>query len=546
MIVPHEDFAPADLAIIERETHDVGRYVFERLSRARPSVLDRRWWDDQLMQWAMGDDAVKVQMFRFVDVLPMLSDSQSVVRHLHEYFDDVSQQLPSAARLGLSAVRPHSLAGRALAIAARRNVLGQARRFIAGTTVDEVLAATMRQRKLRRAFTIDVLGEAVTSEVEAEAYLDAYLDLIRRAGPIANCWPEVPQIDRGVMTALPRVNVSVKLSALDSRFDPLDRAGTTQRVGTRLRQLLREAREQHAFVNVDMESYETKDLVLHIFQSVLAEEEFRDVGDVGIVLQCYLRDSAADAMRLRDWARQRGKPVWVRLVKGAYWDYETTHARAIGWPVPVYEHKAETDANFERITRFVLRNHHYLRPAIGSHNVRSIAHAIAVARQLGLPPTGLELQMLYGMGDQEKDILVGMGYRMRVYMPYGELIPGMAYLVRRLLENTSNDSFLRASFTEHVSPERLLMNPHNILDGERHHDQGSPTGHVSPADSVQHSSFTNEPPSDFARAEVREAMQAALDDVQSQFGRSYPLRIGNQWLETKDRFDSLNPPIFAR
>ena len=104
-----------------------------------------------------------------------------------------------------------------------------------------------------------------------------------------------------------------------------------------------------------------------------------------------------------------------------------------------------------------MHNHEHLRTALGSHNVRSLAHGIATAEHLGLPRDAFELQMLYGMADVEKQAIVDAGYRLRIYMPYGELIPGMAYLVRRLLENTSNDSFLRASFSEEIPPEVLLM-----------------------------------------------------------------------------------------
>ena len=161
-----------------------------------------------------------------------------------------------------------------------------------------------------------------------------------------------------------------------------------------------------------MESYTTKDLTLAIFQQILTEDEFRGSPHVGIVIQAYLRDSADDLRALADWARQRGTPVWVRLVKGAYWDYETVLAQSTGWPVPVFEHKWETDANFERLTRVSdLRNHRYLRPALASHNIRSLAHGMAVARHIGLPQSGLELQMLYGMADAEKQVLVDMGYR---------------------------------------------------------------------------------------------------------------------------------------
>ena len=532
-----ESFSSSQLAAIERTTQEIGRYLFDHLEQASASVLTRRWWDDRIMAWAMQDESVKVQMFRFIDVLPMLASSESVTQHLQEYFHDVQQQLPSAARLGLAVATPRSIAGRAVALTARRNALSHARRFIAGTTANEVLAAAMRERKLRRAFTIDILGEAVTSELEADRYLQAYLDLITAIAPTVNGWTEVPQIDRAGIENLPRVNVSVKLSALDSQFDPIDPEGTTRRVAARLRKLLRTAREARAFVHVDMESYRTKDLTLAIFQQVMMEDEFRDTSDVGIVIQCYLRNAADDLSRLRDWAAKRGRPVWVRLVKGAYWDYETITARAIGWPVPVFGDKRETDINFERLTDFLMQNHQNLRPALASHNLRSLAHGMAVARHLGIGASGLELQMLYGMADAEKQALVDLGHRLRIYMPYGELIPGMAYLVRRLLENTSNDSFLRASFTEHVSAEKLLMNPRDLPPRFEH-----PFGTSSRAEPRQSiSGFHNEPPADFSREENRRAMREALSAVAHQFASRYPLMIGGQEVATRNWFHSYDP-----
>jgi RHH-type proline utilization regulon transcriptional repressor/proline dehydrogenase/delta 1-pyrroline-5-carboxylate dehydrogenase len=555
-----DDFSPQELARIEATTQEVARWVFEHLSRRRPSMLERRWWDDRIMAWAMQDESVKVQMFRFIDVLPMLHTRDQVTGHLHEYFDEVRQHLPSAVRLGLAIAQPNSIAGRALAIAARRNAMSHARRFIAGVTPDEVLAAALRARKANMGFTMDLLGEAVITETEADRYLGSTIDLIRNISPTVNAWPETPQIDRAGLGEIPRVNVSIKLSALDSQFDAIDQQGTFRRVSNRLRQLLRAARQHRAFINVDMESYETKDTTLRIFREVLTEDEFRDVTDVGIVIQCYLRDAGADLAALRDWARQRGRPVWVRLVKGAYWDYETVHARYHGWPVPVFQQKWQSDANFEAQTRFVFRNHQHLRPALGSHNIRSLAHGIAVARQLGLPPSAFELQMLYGMADAEKQAFVELGHRMRVYMPYGELIPGMAYLVRRLLENTSNDSFLRASFTDNVPVDELMRNP---LEGKSRTDFQS----VLPDDGPQRrtdwqsvlpeddpmpptlklasqpavAAFRNEPPADFSKAEAREAMQAALRDVAGQLGMYYPLVIGGEKIEPGDVLESLNP-----
>jgi RHH-type proline utilization regulon transcriptional repressor/proline dehydrogenase/delta 1-pyrroline-5-carboxylate dehydrogenase len=208
-----------------------------------------------------------------------------------------------------------------------------------------------------------------------------------------------------------------------------------------------------------MEQYAFKDTTLQIFEEVLTEPAFRDWSDVGIAIQAYLRDTGADLDRLRRWAERRGTPVWVRLVKGAYWDSETILAAQNGWPSPVWSRKWESDAAYERLSRFLLESRAHLKPAFASHNVRSLAHALAVAKLLGVPPGATEVQMLYGMADPIKDVLVGLRQRVRVYTPYGELLPGMAYLVRRLLENTANESFLRASFSENVPPEKLLRNP---------------------------------------------------------------------------------------
>src|SRR5262249_12716723 len=153
------------------------------------------------------------------------------------------------------------------------------------------------------------------------------------------------------------------------------------------------------------------------------------------------------------------RPVGGRLVKVAYWDAETVQARAEGWPVPVFEEKAQTDANYERCVRLLHDHHGEVRAAFASHNLRSLAYAISYARRGGIPDTGYELQMLYGMAEPVHAAIRRLGLRLRVYAPIGELVPGMAYLVRRLLENTSNESFVRRQFVQGRSLEDLLTPP---------------------------------------------------------------------------------------
>lgn len=542
-VPPGDDFTERDLGLIEVRTRAIGRTLFDHLRQDRPTLLQRRWWDDRVMNWAMSDETLKVELFRFVDVLPMLLDSRAITDHLVEYLERARNQMPALVRATLGLARQTPLTRAAVARTARLSAMDFARKFIAGTTVKEVLAAAQRERKLHRCFTLDILGEAVISQREATEHFQAYLDLVANIAPTVNTWPEDPQADCDDRGPLPRMNLSIKLSALDARFDPIDPEGVLARVGQRLRELLRLARQQHAFINVDMESYEKKDLTLRIFKTILSEDEFRDLRDVGIVIQCYLRDAERDLHALRDWARSRGTPVWVRLVKGAYWDYETIHAQANGWPIPVFQQKWQSDVNFELCSRFLLRNTEFLRPALGSHNLRSLAHAMAVAEHLGLPANGFEIQMLYGMADAAKQAIVDRGHRLRVYMPYGELIPGMAYLVRRLLENTSNDSFLRAGLHDKKPVDVLLRNPLDRTVNEPAHLPGKKEESMAtvPAAAPLKAWFRNQPPVDFALASQREAMQVALRTVRSQFGATYPLVIAGERIETAERVASLNP-----
>jgi RHH-type proline utilization regulon transcriptional repressor/proline dehydrogenase/delta 1-pyrroline-5-carboxylate dehydrogenase len=453
---------------IETRTRDYGRDIFARIDRQGPVLFTRPWVEDRLMGLGMHDPALKVQLFRFVDTLPYLKESSDVSSHLREYLSEARDDLPRWVRTGVNLIPRDGVLGHALAFAARRGARQMARKFIAGSNVAEALRAIERMRARRLAFTIDLLGEATITEAEADRVQKQYLDLLTGLTQEVNHWPEEPEIDRDDRGPIPRVNVSVKLSALYSQFDPIDPEGTSRAVGKRLRPILRLAKNTGAFINLDMEQYAFKDTTLRIFREILTEPEFRDWPHVGIAIQAYLRDTEEDLKKLLDWAKNdRRCPVWVRLVKGAYWDYETVIAAQNDWPVPVFTQKWQSDANYERCSEFLLASHEWLVPAFGSHNIRSIAHAMAAAEVRGVPQRRFEFQMLYGMADPIKEAIQSLGYRLRVYTPYGQLLPGMAYLVRRLLENSCNDSFLRQGFAEGTSEEVLLMNPSELGRSQR-------------------------------------------------------------------------------
>jgi RHH-type proline utilization regulon transcriptional repressor/proline dehydrogenase/delta 1-pyrroline-5-carboxylate dehydrogenase len=211
-----------------------------------------------------------------------------------------------------------------------------------------------------------------------------------------------------------------------------------------------------------MESMDSRDAVLELILELLAEEEFRAGPSAGLVLQGYLRDSPDTLDTILEWldgpGAGRAQPLTIRLVKGAYWDHELVQAAQHGWSTPVFERKADTDANFELLTRRLLDARPRVRVAIASHNLRSVAHAIAYNRLTGGAPEDLELQVLRGLGDPLQSAIAAQGLRVRTYCPVGDLVAGMAYLVRRLLENTSNESFLYEQ-ARGVPLEELLAAP---------------------------------------------------------------------------------------
>lgn len=443
------------LEAIEERTQSLGREIFQRVRRPTLFPLGLAWWENRLMDWCMSDEALKVQMLRFVDVFPMLRRASAVTRYLTEYFPTEDRRLPGLIRWGGRVAKRALPLRPPVAGGTRWGITRTARRFICGSNVEEALWTLRRLEAGGMAFTVDILGEATISEPEAVEYTRRYIELIEGLGSD----PQLQQPKPEWAPWGPRVNVSVKLSALDANFDPIDPEGTARRVKARLREILRAARRHRAFINLDMERYAYQELTLKIFCEILEEEEFSELSDFGIVLQAYLRDAEQTLGALLDWARREDKRFTVRLVKGAYWDYETIHAIQMHWPIPVFQKKGQSDAQFERMVLTLLENHQQVRLAIGSHNIRSIALTLAAAERMGVPSERVEVQMLYGMGDPIKAALVELGYFLRIYTPFGEMIPGMAYLVRRILENTANESFLKQSFFEGVSVEELLKKP---------------------------------------------------------------------------------------
>jgi RHH-type proline utilization regulon transcriptional repressor/proline dehydrogenase/delta 1-pyrroline-5-carboxylate dehydrogenase len=533
---------PGDL---ERRTQAIGRELFDRTGRG-PRPWQRGWWDDRIVAATLDDPLVRVQLFRFIDVLPALKTPDAIRRHLAEYLAEAGDRVPPWLDVALRLAPAGTSRADLLAYAARIAAGMMARKFIAGSTPDEAKQTVLGLRRSRLAFTADLLGEAVISEAEADAYQETCLTLLSSlAGPLSAS-AEIPLIDRDQNGPIPRVNLSLKLSSLTAQFEPIHASATIERVAGRLRPILELARKVGAYIHVDMEQYSSRELTYELFCRVLQEPEFRDWPDVGIVVQAYQSEAERELHALHDWVVRRGAPITVRLVKGAYWDYEVSTARRLGWPEPVYLQKWQSDTSFERCARYLIDNHDLLRPAFGSHNVRSLASAAAYAEAQGLPPAAYEFQTLFGMGDVIQGALRDRGHRVRVYTPYGAMLPGMAYLVRRLLENTSNESFLKASFSEKARMEDLLRDPEEVGAMLTRIRKANTQSMPAPA-ALELAPFRNEPPTDFARVANREAMQRALDVVRIRLGGRYLLLIAGKEIDTPGKLlDSMNPSQTSR
>lgn len=403
---------------------------------------------------------MKTQLFRFVDVLPVLVTPQQKRDHLIEYLSPPpeAKNWPVSLRALVGLLQSPGL-HRLVVQMSDFQVRQMAKNFIVGQTVEEALPKLLEGRARGMGFTLDILGETVFSQSEADYYLELYRNLIGRLGDIAKSWPAHPVIDQHALGPIPAVNISLKLSALDCHMDPMAFESTVKRLEDRIEPLMRLAVSKGVFINFDMETFALRDVFRTLFKRLLSKPEFRNYRHFGTVVQAYQRISRDDVLDWIEFARWRKTPFTIRLVKGAYWDYETIVAHQNSWESPVYSHKAESDQNYEDCTRLLLDAYPDIELAIGSHNVRSIAHALAYAEYKKLPLNALEFQMLFGMADAFKGSLVKRGLRLREYDPVGQMIPGLSYLVRRLLENSANDSFLKQSFMDKTGINELLRAP---------------------------------------------------------------------------------------
>ena len=250
--------------LLESSIRHIGRTLAEHCQTGTPAVLSQRWWNDLLMDWGMRDEDFKVQLFRFVDVLPTLKTDEQFTRLLAEYFSH-TPILPPPLKWSLQKLPATRLGAHVGALLLRRQFARMAYTFIAGDSIRSAMPVLKHLWQFGRGASVDLLGETTVSETGADGYRDRCLDALGEYHEQAQAWPGRPLLERDHLGLIPRVNLSIKISALYSQLDPADPDGSFEGVSGRLRTILNMALQLPASLTFDMEHYELKDSTLEIF-----------------------------------------------------------------------------------------------------------------------------------------------------------------------------------------------------------------------------------------------------------------------------------------
>lgn len=443
---------------IEKKILTYGKKIFDLIENKKPGSFNKDAIAGKLMEWSMSKPDFKVNLFRLVDVLPSLRNSNQIAKHVVEYLEEPAKEISGLASWGIS-TSGSGIRAKISSFAVKKSVHEMAKMFIAGETPKSAIKPLKKSYKDGLAFTVDLLGEYSLSEKEATAYLNRYIEAIAVLSNEFNSNNYHMNFVENHKAKDYKTCISVKLSALYSQCSSLNINKSIEVLSDRLSIIARKAKEKSVQVYVDAEDIDHNDVIYKTFENVYSNEEFKNVIYPGIVIQAYAKEAISRLEDLLVFTKKRDNPIAVRLVKGAYWDHETAVADQNQWESPVFSIKEHSDANFELCSKFLLENTDYFLPAIASHNIRSLSYACILAEELGIPKTDFELQMLHGMAEPIAKAYASEKYLVRMYVPIGEMIPGMGYLVRRLLENTSNESFLKHTFTDKSAINKLLEKP---------------------------------------------------------------------------------------
>ena len=350
-----------------------------------------------------------------------------------------------ARRIGMSALRA----------AARRAVQLIGSHFIFGQTIEEALARARSREGRNFRYSYDMLGEGARTAEDAQRYFDSYAYAIEAIGNSAGTAP-LPE----------RPGISVKLSALHPRYEPLSRPRVLAELAPKAALLAGMAKRHNLNFTIDAEEAERLELSLDVIDQLLSDRALAGWDGFGLAVQAYQKRAKAAIAYVAEQARRAGRRLMVRLVKGAYWDTEIKHAQVRGLAdYPVFTRKAMTDLNYLACAKQLLQMRELIYPQFATHNVLTIATIIELAGDT----KGFEFQRLHGMGEDIYSALrteLGPVTACRIYAPVGSHKNLLAYLVRRLLENGANSSFVARLADPHVERSKLLLRPQLIIRGK--------------------------------------------------------------------------------
>ncbi|MBK8455535.1 MAG: bifunctional proline dehydrogenase/L-glutamate gamma-semialdehyde dehydrogenase PutA [Thiofilum sp.] len=336
------------------------------------------------------------------------------------------------------------------AVGQAMKVMGQ--QFVLGQTIEEAFKRGQDMIEKGYLHSFDMLGEAARTEADARRYFRAYSKAITAIAEQAHA-PYVHD----------NPGISVKLSALHPRYESVNRERVMNELVPRVASLAEQARNANIGFNIDAEEADRLDLSLDVMEAVLRTPDFKGWEGFGIVVQAYAKHALPTLRWIKALASELKRKIAVRLVKGAYWDAEIKQAQVLGLPAyPVFTRKTSTDVSYLAGARFLLDNRDVIYPQFATHNAQTIAAILEMAGA----SQGFEFQRLHGMGEALHELVrTQTGRRTRIYAPVGVHEDLLAYLVRRLLENGANSSFVNQLLNEEVPVSTLVRDPIAVTEG---------------------------------------------------------------------------------
>ena len=322
--------------------------------------------------------------------------------------------------------------------------------FVLGRNINEAIKKSKGYTKKGYTYSFDMLGEAALTQASANYFYDSYLHAIRQLA--SQCSSNDTRKNPGI---------SIKLSALHPRYEPLQKDRVIQELSPKVLELAKEAKKANMGFNIDAEESDRLDLSLDIIETVLSNDELKNWDGFGVVVQAYSKRASHVIDWLYQLATKFDRKIMIRLVKGAYWDAEIKHYQSLGVDgFPVYTCKEHTDVSYICCAKQLLGFTDRIYPQFATHN----AHSIASILNLAQDPNVFEFQRLHGMGESLYEIVTqNTDYSCRIYAPCGEHKELLAYLVRRLLENGANSSFVNKIVDKSIEASAVVQDPFDLV-----------------------------------------------------------------------------------